>query len=504
MKNLKRILTVCTCLMLSAISLQAQFTIEITDEVTNNWAAKEGSCSLSEVAEALGFSSAEAFATELQASLEATQNGTTPSIVITCENTSGVQTSDYSANYDGITYGCFWLTAEGKATTWGNSCVVWSCIKWNLDNDQLIGGMGQYPNTCTVGTTYTTTSILTYNGTSVEITIKLTIEETPEEDGPAWKDLEIVGSETCYIVQDAHPNGLWYGDEFKFDAAKAIEALGMTKDEFAEQFSSIIWAYAYDSNTEYLADKLTQKSTANPIGWWFTPSYNEETEENDGVCYACDYGKDDAFYTEYFAFVDSIMAITGYLGQSYSGFQGGEHRWTEVYLVNGTKAYKLILDLQINSVQTYDFSEMTSVGTEDHTFIQPVRGDYSVDVDSLQIDSICELLGCDKSQVSFKCLIDESKLSSNYTANAPGFWMGEDGQVVDYGNGHLFFIEYDATNGAIRVGQNPGQLTEGNTYAGVFLLCYQDKYYRLNVTLQIPKRNRLDPSLVHQRGQLRI
>ena len=103
MRKTKRIALLLVALLCSSLSaLRAQtFTIEVTDVVTNNWAAKEGSCSLSEVAEALGFSSADALAAELESSRTAVLNGNSPSLVITAVNTSGETTSDYSANYDG-------------------------------------------------------------------------------------------------------------------------------------------------------------------------------------------------------------------------------------------------------------------------------------------------------------------------------------------------------------------------------------------------------------------
>lgn len=492
------------CALLAVCGLtsraQTEYTLAISDYLTSDWAMEpDTTLTLDEVGAALGFASGDDFATELQNSMLTYNSGGTPSIEVAVPNSAGEWTttsnqanqwywneSDWVLSY----YSCFWLTADGTWETYSSNTPIWCGLRWDEGNGKLTVGIGQQPNTCQEEQVYKADMRLTHDGHEVIIHVSLTILVKPEIEGPVWQDLTVVGSQTLDLYQESHTETpKWEGMEFMFDAEPAMALLGYDAESFAAAFDTIIWAYGYDSNKAYLADRLVQESTANPIGWWFEPSVEDGADEANGVCYATT--GQTGFYTEYFRFDPDTMGILGNIGQNYYGIAGGKTLFTEVWLVNGTLAYKLILNFHITSPKQWTLPEMTKVGEQDITFTQLVRGDYTADTDTLDLAHIRELLGCStNNEVILRCLQGE-EISTNYTASAPGFWLDADSKVVAYADGY-YFVEYDQTNGVVRLGQMPSKLTEGSSYKATLLLTYQGNYYQLNVTFNLPVRQRVD------------
>lgn len=500
-----------TALLMGAFTTtqaQTSFTIEATDYANLNWNAKLNSISLTEVGAALGFDSGEAFAAELDASEEAYTAGNDPSIVISTTDANGETVSRQTdANYwlsskgRYTYYGNFWLNSNGLQVPWSNDCCVWSTIQWDASTDEFKAGMGQYgwETHASAGNDYKSTSTLTYGDKSVDIHIVLHVIEEPKEDGPKYKELNIVGTDTLHFNQDYHLTGVWSSDNFSFDLSKALPAVGLTTDDLANDLASYLWTYRYDSEANYLGEELTQKVTVTTgaIGWWLTPSTNDDDSE--GPCYTCKYGAtDESFYLDYVTYADSTNSINGIIGQSYNGMAAGKKHTAELYLVNGDKAYKMVLILGINPKKTIQTADMEVVGQEDVNYIQPVRYDNNVwDTVTLNADSIATLLGAEsKDQLQFMNVQPDTLCYDWYAATTQGFWLTGEGAVTESGSAK-YFAFYEPSTGNLNVGQPAAGGAEGDVYTGTFALVYNDKMYKLNLKVDLPIRQRVDPSEFH-------
>lgn len=66
----------------------------------------------------------------------------------------------------------------------------------------------------------------------------------------------------------------------------------------------------------------------------------------------------------------------------------------------------------------------------------------------------------------------DGTLSDNYTATAPGFWLGANGDVVSWGDDAYLYAELDPVAFTINVGAYPGNPQVGNTYTIKLALVY--------------------------------
>ena len=491
----------------AATTVEAQsFNIEVTDYANLNWSAKLSSISLTEVGAALGFDSGEAFAAELDASEQAYSDGQDPAIAISTTNADGETVSRQTdANYwlaskERYTYyGNFWLNASGQQVPWGNDCTVWSTIQWDASTDEFKAGMGQYgwETHAAAGNDYVSTSTLTYGEKSVDIRITLHVISEPVEEGPKHKNLDIVGTDTIRIDQDYHATPAWISDNFSFDLDKALPALGLTADDMNEDFASHLWTYRFDEEMNYIGEQLTQKATVTTgaVGWWLTPSTNDD--ESEGPCYTCKYGAtDESFYLDYVTYADSTNSINGIIGQSYNGMTPGRKHTAELYLVNGEKAYKMVILFGINPKKTIQVADMEVAGKQEVTYTQPVRYDNNVwDTVTLNADSIATLLGAEsKDQLQFMNVQPDTLCYDWYSTTTQGFWLTADGVVTSSDNAK-YFAFYDPATGNLNVGQPASGGAEGDSYAGTFALVYNDKMYQIDLKVDLPVRHRVDPSL---------
>ena len=126
-----------------------------------------------------------------------------------------VESGMYSKKWSCTPYPGFWLNEEGRVSVWGDSHAVMGIVY----SDGQFNGC-QYPNRCSVGTTFQTQLFLVNEETGKMITFNINIAFVE-----SIQEQEIVGEETVVIPVSTD------NKDVEINAAKAAELLGVTVDD---------------------------------------------------------------------------------------------------------------------------------------------------------------------------------------------------------------------------------------------------------------------------------
>ena len=126
-----------------------------------------------------------------------------------------VESGMYSKKWSCTPYPGFWLNEEGRVSVWGDSHAVMGIVY----SDGQFNGC-QYPNRCSVGTTFQTQLFLVNEETGKMITFNINIAFVE-----SIQEKEIVGEETVVIPVSTD------NKDVEINAAKAAELLGVTVDD---------------------------------------------------------------------------------------------------------------------------------------------------------------------------------------------------------------------------------------------------------------------------------
>ncbi|MBQ9363921.1 MAG: DUF4859 domain-containing protein [Bacteroidaceae bacterium] len=490
--------TMLLALVGSTHSVHAQFSGEVEAFPNTDWTPVYVYYDLAEVAMALGYQSGDELADALEESVTSFASGGIPEVAVTNLDSNGNPSTNYTANYyrNGIyfTYGCFWLDADSRVTSWGENNIFWSQIDWNAEENVLVIGLGQmaYLNGgtgCSPGS-YTAETTLTHGEYSVTLNSTLTVIAPPDMPDPTTNrdNLEIIETVRVEVSQPVMTN--WGTNPYwTVDARSFIETTGADINTLAVNVSKIFYAQVWDSENEKISSMLSNEYSANGCGFWFVRSMSEEegSDQLTEYCIRGVYGSSDFFIENTGCSVNDSV-FYGWAGQMINRFKGGEHFYTDLYFVYGNKALKVEFHFNVEKDEEYKIDDMEGIGQDSLTWCQEPRASYAGLKKWLpNLDEICELLGCSASNIKMKCLQPNNTLAEDYTTSSgSGFWLDATGSVVERGaSTACFYVEFDKNKGAFEVGQMPSTLEAGQELKATIWLCYKEKYYAVEISLTI-------------------
>ena len=465
----------------------AQYKVEATQYPSSTYTTKGYEFTLTEIAAALETDTA-----EISALYQASYG-----ILGSNDGFFTLETSDGTSNYNCDPAPGFWLTAEGGLQNWGEAGTVWfTTLNIDTENDKLTIYVGQFPDALAVGDECNATFGLNVNGNKVTFDVKLTIVEKPETGVETHLSLlNILGTVEYDLTEE--PRNNYNYNRITIDISKALEALGYADENaVAETLTDYLYMAWYDNENECKLDQLESKWTANS-GFWTGTFYDENTGEETGELIENASWK---IYIEAFDLNVAEKTLSANVGQQPNALKHGDKFWLPMYLINGTNAYIIQVNINIESEtppeEELPFAEKTKVGGEEVNLTSWPLGGYGNIAWSPDLEAIEALFKEGHSTLTLYSLAD-GDLSNNRTANADGYWYNADGEIVVFGSGQYIYIQPNGNKENFQIlyiGQNPGSCNIGDKWTTYLYIVADNEYYEIKLNLSIIEKPLIDLS----------
>lgn len=459
----------------------ADFSDDIVEEAKSDYERTYLTYSIAEVAEKLGVTATE-LGDALTAWLPVEEYSAPRSGLFSLVQSDGTETTTPTASWGG-----YYMDKNGNLSYWGSEGYWFVHPDWDLDAGELYLCVGQNPTKPLVpGETVRCTIAMNLNGNQVTFDISLTIKVSEGIDKTpvtTLSDLNIVGTTTYAITQE--PNTNWYNEPNWVAVPGMAEALGIDPDYFAANMKYIIYAKEFDDNTLTWSNQLVNRLTATPTpGFWFgTGVQFEDQEEESAELQHADYGGTDKFWVASIAYQsgDTIYCTIGQY--AYAPWQLGETHNAEIYFIYGDKAWVINFVVTVDVDVTDVITNYTSVGNKEFEFNRDPRDSWnSLAEMEVNMEEVYQLLGAESMDDIRIVSTDEyGGLTSDYTADAPGFWFLPDGTVTNYSYGtKSFYIDYVADSLRFYIGNMPDAFVGGEECNASIYFIKGDKYYEFS------------------------
>ena len=365
--------------------------------------------------------------------------------------------ADYSTNAPGG----FWMSSDYRNVGHGNEAAFYEDIWFDSAEDLFGIYLGQYPNALKDGATLTPTFVLKHGDKQVTFDITYIVNPLPTmpEAELEIAKLEIIGETEVTVTQ--YPRTGYDADVVKVSIAGVAESFGLDKEVFATMIPNQMYQAYTDDTYGMKVDSLLA------IGYydgWVGLAFAENGDTLTEAC-AKSYSSADArFYTNAWSYNGENDTLTCNLGQSPEKLVAGDNFYSYVYIVYGSKAFRIKYNLVIEAAPYVDPNDFVSIGTSTYVVEQVNLTDYSYSEIYIPIDSIAELLGTTATALSFQATGPEGGFTSSSTANAGGYWMTQNGIVCSWNSG-VFFVEPQTSGdySVLHVGQHAvNQLSVGD------------------------------------------
>jgi len=411
----------------------------------------------------------------------------------------------YTAGYNGT----YWMTKEGAAIAWGTEGFAWYA-EWFVDQENVLFGfnIGKNADAWAEGGSATANLAWTYNEKTVNFELTLNVEAKPavEPVETNWDDLTFVEGVSVSLEQKKRGN--YDSDAVSVAVPTLLAALGYSSADELASLMDVLYAREYVSEEDAVAGitkysysgKITSEYSADPNpGFWFgtTFTWDEATEDNipnNNDLERTTHGVNSLFYASGFQFkpagddpeaVDSLLFVVGQMPNAAS--DDGEEYHGTVYLVHGSVAFPVTINLTILETEKKDFEDMEKMGETDVVVKLPAGEPTSnTSYEVTNIEEILAALEADAGSVSYWGEASEGVLSTVQSANNGGSWFYETGYVMPaYGDDRDFYIEFTENKATWTVGTYAkNNHTGGDEINLKYYLIANTKYWQFNVTVK--------------------
>ena len=394
--------------------------------------------------------------------------------------------------------GGFWVLNTGIPAGWGTEGLTWyNTISWDVEEDLFVISIGQYPGVSEVGDVYKPHFVLKFGEKEVgfDVTINFVentdpVYEIPEPATLIEKELNIVGS--AEVTTEQFPRTGYDSDKVTIELPDLAEKLGVEPELIAASMDKLLYTTEYNSGDVEVGgglkkDSLTNDWSAGEPGFWLHAVQDDQGEET-GECSRADYGNEDKFFVEAFAFDAETATLSCNLGQYPSNLKAGEKWYANMYLIYADKAYRVRYNLNImEREQGSGLEGMNKVGEVSYEFEQIPTSGYEAISFSVDVEAVAAALGCEVGSFSLQGLDDSDNWASS-TANNGGFWMNDAGRVVSHSSGAgAMYIEPATSNdySVLHIGQYPNHFAIDDVWEGELYFVNGDNYYTLKAKMKI-------------------
>ena len=489
--HLRNLLTAVICIFAGATA-QAQQSGTLDLPVSDSkFDSRPVEFSLSSVA-----SSLDTDATTLAGALDAWEMGTNDMFFLADPEDATVLYNDYTQG----SKGGFWVLNTGIPAGWGTEGLTWyNTISWDVEEDLFVISIGQYPGVSEVGDVYKPHFVLKFGEKEVgfDVTINFVentdpVYEIPEPATLIEKELNIVGS--AEVTTEQFPRTGYDSDKVTIELPDLAEKLGVEPELIAASMDKLLYTTEYNSGDVEVGGGLKKDSLTNDWsasdepGFWLHAVQDDQGEET-GECSRADYGNEDKFYVEAFAFDAETATLSCNLGQYPGNLKANEKYFVNCYLIYGDKAYKLTINLNILERDTEGLDGMTEVGSDEVKVEMYPDNNYTTKSFNLDVEKMAVALGTEVGNFSYNALDGENSIAPGFTTGSTeyGYWFNEEGYVTNWGNNSRFFINPKGQTdySTMSIGQMPGTCNPGDELSTNLYFIKDNNYYKIHVALTI-------------------
>lgn len=365
-----------------------------------------------------------------------------------------------TASNSNATWG-HWFDADGDVVAWGTSAMV--CCEF--DTEDKFFNVTQYPGHLTDGQTVKVIEGLKYGEKRVAVVI------TVNAHGAAAITAPVVSTQKLSI--DVNPASTYDLDNVQFNVEQVKTDLGISSMDEIEKFVAV------KANGSY-----AQESDAGTNGFWFDADGSANGFSDNARAYTS-YGGDE--------WVENEIGIGQNPGKTSVGDQ---YVLKYGFLANNKIA---MMEITVNVV-AYNDPETAPEGTpEEKTIDVTLTKNYTTDYANVQYDIRETLRQAFKmttyqihsARVSGDLKIyckEESSEDPEYTADIPGYWLGEDGSAVKFAEGIGWVSLGTSETELYLYGGNHSENvspTAGATVNTTYIITCNGGKVTVNLTLQI-------------------
>ena len=431
----------------------------------------------------------------------ASDSGINFEVEYTDEN-SAVKTS---TSYTQGSPGGFWMNINNEPINWGEGCIWYNTISFQTGeeaNDFFIN-IGLYPGALIDGGgTLKAKFILTYNEKTVSFEVTANVAGKTKllvEPETVFANLEVVAS-TTYTTEQFRVASSSQSEAGELVIADLLTKLGVSEDEILDNINEMVYIQAWNTTDDRLSDNLIEAAqTVYRTGL-------NASDEAINTCYGVSSdGEGCAFFLDTFDFDTETGTLSFMIGQSANIPDEFSSYNADLFIVYGTKAYKITVTLNVKEREKVDFSQMTKAGEEEFVLELPEPGDTTAKSFDIDLATIAEALGVNEAELVIQPMQSEGVLTTNSTANNGGFWFNTDGYVTAYGNNSAMYVEPTSNGNWSEV--NVGQYTMtaidyGKSCTSNIYVLGSDKYYVLKFTLKIKEQQIIQGEVEQKDWQL--
>jgi len=470
---------------------KAQYTVTVTSDPENNYYSGDQSFDPAAVAEALGLEDAAA----VQALIGAGGN-------VYIKLADETKSNSYTGNTNE-----FWMNADGVPQGYGDNGTCWY-VGLSYDagqTDEETGEtspdvvdvyMGQMPNFFKEIYTDSELKCTLYlvNGdkeVSFDVTLNVNAAKVPAtiaDPVALYSQLDIVKEYTGTLE---FTEGKQYeGKTLTVDMSDLAEALGASEEAIADNLGKIVLTRRIEQDGEsyFIGDSIFTPGSLAADAWFGRYSvYDEGTGTETPILQNAPlpWSSKCTFYANSYKLEEGEFSLM--YGQYPGTLKAGDEDFAEFYIVNGDKAAKLTVTVNVTPQETIDPNQLVKVGETDLTVEQPATGDYSTKPFTIDLAPIVEALGCEVSDLETHYVWKAEGEMIEYAETNDGY-TGEDGYTSTWAAKAPYFIQpVSLPDGEFKIGQYGSldmykDLKEDITFNTWLIFRYQTNYYVVNLT----------------------
>lgn len=346
-----------------------------------------------------------------------------------------------------------------------------------------------------VGETFTALWGFVANDKAALVKVVVTFVEKPSAPQVEYiSDINVVGS-VIECSSDRESLQGTVADTITVNVGDLKTLLAVDKDELLtpDWFYLLPVADTYDTNSQVATGAVT--ALTNVDGWVHQVT-DVETSQLTQECAASEDSNGNAFRLYGFAYDAETGDLTFYVAQKAGANLSENKLFTTIYLLYNDKAVAIKYTMNITVSEVKGPSDMTQVGSTDVVLeAYPATGYETVD-GSFDVDAVAEALGCGTEDIIFKMLSGENAFylgncteGDTSSPTSGGWFMDANGYPCSWRaseSSAMWYITNPST-GSFSVGQDGGHYKSnvGDSYTTHLYATFGDKYYLINITLNI-------------------
>jgi len=403
----------------------------------------------------------------------------------------------YSATYTGNTNE-FWMNASATPQGYSADGTCWFVgMSYSEPEgetpasfDVYVGQMPGYFTSIYTESNLTATIAIVNGDKKVEYTCSLHVDAAVQasEIAKTFSELQFVKEYNATV--ELTEGKQYEGKTLEVDMTDIYEALGIDQATLDATLSKVVCAIRANTDKDGVTTLNDTLEVVNETDGWFGryTTYDEATGSKssfgNGQSYLKNWSGGCTVYLQNSALAEGKFTLS--YGQYPNTMSAGNTDFAELYIVNGTKAAKLTVKIEVKAPDAIPFEEMTKAGEQNIEISVAIDDNYATKAFTVDMATLTEALGCTADDIDdIYSWAAEGNLSNNHTEVSGGFYFGEDGFISNWGSSSAFFVaKTSIADGTYTIGQMSGHYTaiqNDSTCTAQLIFMYGAKYYAVNI-----------------------